>query len=86
MVMLQIRNVPPGVHRELKVRAAQAGQSLSEFALAQLVRTVEKPTRADVLARLRSLPAPDPAAVPVLDALHAARADRDLAIGEAADR
>ncbi|MGK2949887.1 MAG: FitA-like ribbon-helix-helix domain-containing protein [Acidimicrobiales bacterium] len=86
MVMLQIRNVAPEVHRELKVRAAQAGQSLSEFALAQLVRGVEKPARAEVLARLRSLPAADPAAVQVVAAIHADRVEREQAVDEAARR
>lgn len=34
--MIQIRNVPDEVHRELKVRAAQAGMSLSDFLNAEL--------------------------------------------------
>lgn len=38
--MIQIRNVPDDVHRELKVRAARAGMSLSEFLNAELVRLV----------------------------------------------
>ena len=36
--MIQIRNVPDDVHRELKVRAAQAGMSLSDFLNAELAR------------------------------------------------
>ena len=36
--MVQIRNVPDDVHRELKVRAAQAGMSLSEYLNAELAR------------------------------------------------
>ena len=38
--MIQIRNVPEDVHRELKVRAARAGMSLSDFLNAELVRVV----------------------------------------------
>lgn len=49
---LQIRNVPDDVHRELKARAARAGQSLSEFALAELRRSLDRPTRADLLDRI----------------------------------
>ena len=40
--MIQIRNVPDEVHRELKVRAAQAGMSLSDFLNAELARLVTR--------------------------------------------
>jgi len=33
MTMIQIRNVPPELHRKLKVRAAEAGMSLSDYLL-----------------------------------------------------
>lgn len=49
---LQIRNVPDDVHAQLKARAAAAGQSLSEFALAELRRSLERPTTAEWLDRL----------------------------------
>ena len=52
MKTIQIRNVPDGVHRALKVRAAQAGVSLSDLALAELRRAAERPTRAELLARI----------------------------------
>jgi len=51
--MLQVRNVPDDVHRRLKARAASEGQSLSDFALAELRRSLERPTRAEMLGRLR---------------------------------
>lgn len=54
MKMLQIRNVPDEVHRRLKARAALEGRSLSEFALAELRRSLERPTRSELLERLRS--------------------------------
>ena len=38
--MIQIRNVPDDVHRELKVRAARAGMTLSDFLNAELERVV----------------------------------------------
>ncbi len=38
--MIQIRNVPDDIHRELKVRAARAGMSLSDFLNAELERVV----------------------------------------------
>lgn len=57
MKTLQVRNVPDELHTTLKVRAAQAGMSLSDYLLSELRRMAEKPTRAEVLARLRSRPA-----------------------------
>jgi antitoxin FitA len=54
MKTLQIRNVPDEVHRRLKARAALEGRSLSEFALAELLRSLERPTRREVIERVRT--------------------------------
>ena len=51
--MIQIRNVPEGLHRTLKARAATAGMSLSDYLLAELRRTAEKPTADEMKERLR---------------------------------
>jgi antitoxin FitA len=51
---VQIRDVPEGLHRELKSRAAAAGQSLSEYLLAEITRVAERPPIADVLRRADS--------------------------------
>ena len=50
--MIQIRNVPDSVHRALKARAALEGISLSSYILLYLERVVERPTRAELLARI----------------------------------
>ena len=50
--MVQVRNVPDVVHRKLKARAAIAGQSLSDYLLAELGRIAARPTREEMLARL----------------------------------
>jgi len=52
---LQVRNVPEGVTRALKARAADEGKSLSEFVLELLLREASRPTRTEALARLRRL-------------------------------
>ena len=52
--MIQIRNVPENLHRTLKSRAAMAGMSLSDYLLAELRRVAERPTREELLDRLRS--------------------------------
>ena len=51
---IQIRNVPDDVHQELRIRAAKANQSLSDYVLAELERTTAKPPIAEVLGRARS--------------------------------
>jgi plasmid stability protein len=48
---VQIREVPDAVHRTLRARAAAAGQSLSEYLRAEIVKVAERPAVADVLAR-----------------------------------
>ncbi len=53
MKLLQIRNVPDDVHRRLKARAAMEGQSLSELALQELARSLERPTRRELVARVQ---------------------------------
>jgi len=50
--MVQIRNVPDTLHRKLKVRAADAGQTLSDYLLAELERLAARPTREEMLARI----------------------------------
>lgn len=62
MKTVQIRNVPDDAHRHLKARAAMEGRSLSEFALAELLRSLERPTRRELLdriARRSSVEVPD---------------------------
>jgi antitoxin FitA len=50
--MIQIRHVPDEIHRKLKVRAAMAGVSLSEYLLSEARRSLERPTRTEVLDRI----------------------------------
>jgi plasmid stability protein len=51
MPSVQIKNVPPDVHRVLRQRAAAAGQSLQEYLLAQLTRQAETETLEEILDR-----------------------------------
>lgn len=50
--MVQIRNVPDALHRKLKVRAANSGQTLSDYLLAELERLAVRPTRHEMLTRI----------------------------------
>jgi plasmid stability protein len=71
--MVQVRNVPPELHRRLKARAAIEGMSMSDYILRELRKALDRPTREEVLERLRSLPARrlQPSAADVI------RAERD---------
>jgi antitoxin FitA len=51
-VMVQIRNVPDALHRQLKSRAALAGMSLSDYLLGEIRRVAERPTLDELRARL----------------------------------
>ncbi len=42
--MIQIRNVPDELHRTLKVRAAKAGMTLSDYLLSEIEQVAKKPT------------------------------------------
>ena len=50
--MVQIRHVPDALHRKLKVRAADLGQTLSDDLLAELERLAARPTREEMLTRI----------------------------------
>jgi plasmid stability protein len=51
--MIQIRNVPDELHRELKSRAAKQGRSLSDYLLAELRQMAELPTLEEMYERVQ---------------------------------
>jgi plasmid stability protein len=71
--MIQIRNVPEALHRELKSRAALAGMSLSDYLLNEIRQVAERPTLDQLRARLDSRPPITPSLAPA----EAVRAERD---------
>lgn len=73
MKMLQVRNVPDDLHRRLKARAAMEGTTLSDLALAELRRAMERPTRTELLARIAARESVD---LPVA-AAQSVRAERE---------
>ncbi|CAN5607774.1 hypothetical protein BH23ACT7_BH23ACT7_24100 [soil metagenome] len=48
---IQIRNVPDDVHRTLRVRAAEAGLSMSEYLLREVTHVASRPAVAEILRR-----------------------------------
>ena len=49
---IQLRNVPDGLHRILKARAAKAGKTLSDYLLTEIKELAERPTLAEFRMRL----------------------------------
>ncbi len=74
MSNIQIRSVPEDVHRTLKARAAQQGQSLSEYALAILRQSAEAPTFREIYERGRLR---GPGTATTQDVVDIIRADRE---------
>ena len=71
--MIQIRDVPDTLHRQLKSRAALAGMSLSGYLLGEMRRIASQPTVDELRARLAQRSSADPAVSPA----EAIRAERD---------
>lgn len=53
MPNVQIRDVPPEVHRHLKAQAALAGQSLNDYLLARVRELADTPTIPELIERMR---------------------------------
>lgn len=71
--MIQLRNVPDPLHRKLKARAALAGMSLSDYLIAEIRKTAERPTLEELRQRLAEREAVDPKEPPA----RAVRAERE---------
>jgi hypothetical protein len=75
--MIQIRNVPDELHRDLKVRAARTGMTLSDYLLAELRALAVRPTMREWLSRSETWEPIEVGETPV--AALAAERDRNLA-------
>jgi antitoxin FitA len=74
--MIQVRNVPDRLHRELVRRARVRGQSLTDYIRALLEREVARPPAEEIYARVRSR-APVDAGRPASMLIREARAERE---------
>jgi antitoxin FitA len=73
MSMIQIRNVPEEVHRELKARAARAGMTLSDYLMDLIRKASERPEPEVLLKRIRERAPVYPSELPA----EAVRAERE---------
>ena len=71
MSTIRVRNVPEQLHRQLKVRAAQEGRTLSDYVLDELRVAAGRPTMSQWLRDVDALPpyedAPTPATEVIAD-------------------
>jgi plasmid stability protein len=74
MPSVQIKNVPAEVHRVLRRRAAEAGQSLQEYLLARLVEEAGQPTLQEVFGKVAERSG---GYVSLTEAVEALRSERD---------
>lgn len=75
MASLQIRDMPDELHRRLKARAALEGQSMSEYVLRELRRSLDIPTRQEMMERIAALDRVEVTESPA-DAVRAIRDER----------
>lgn len=79
---IQVRNVPDEVHQELKLRAVENRQSLSDFVLSELERVASRPTQREMAERFERL---EPVKIErsVVDLIAEGRRERDEQIAAA---
>ena len=71
--MIQIRDVPDEVHRTLKMRAASAGMSLSDYIKRDLEAATAQPTLEEIDARVSARGTSGVRAATVISALREVR-------------
>ena len=72
---IQVRDVPDDVHELLRVRAAQADLSLSEYLRREVSLLARRPTPEDFLAAVAARPEVTVSADDIVASVHAERGD-----------
>jgi plasmid stability protein len=83
MGAIQVKDVPDELHEALRRRAVEEGMSLADYVLDLIRRDLGLPSRREWLERLAGREPVDIDAEDVLEAIHAARAERDAQIAAA---
>ena len=76
--MIQVRNVPDDLHRELMRRAGLHGQALTDYVQDILEREVAKPDRTELLERILRRKPIDLGGLTAADLIHEARREAGL--------
>jgi hypothetical protein len=81
---IQIKNVPPELHKRLRERAQRQGSNLSQYALSVLERDVSTPSTREWLDRLeQDEPVTGISSEEIVNMIHEGRAERDEQIRRA---
>ena len=75
--MLQVRNIPERLHRELRKRAKARGQTLTDYVQEVLEREVSRPPADEVFDRIDSRPPVD-LGIRVADLIRDERTEREV--------
>jgi hypothetical protein len=85
MSIIQVKNVPPEMHGELRRRASQEGLTIRDYVLKLIERDQRLPSKADWLDRVAELE-PVPVSVSAAEVIREAREERDEALMARVDR
>jgi hypothetical protein len=84
MSAIQVKNVSPELHAQLRVRARAEGRSLSDYVLAVLERDLSLPTMREWLGRLeQDEPVTDVSSEQIVRTVREGREERDEQIQRA---
>jgi antitoxin FitA len=86
MGALQVKDVPEELHEALRRRAVQEGMTMADYVLDLIRRDLGLPSRREWLERLATREPVDIDRETIVEALHAARAERDAQIDDALAR
>ena len=79
MSAIQIKNVPPELHQQIRDRARREGRNLSEYVLRLLERDLAKPTTREWLQRLKEdEPVQGITSEDIVSLIHEGRVERDV--------
>jgi hypothetical protein len=83
--IIQVKNVPPAMHRELRRRAQQEGSTIRDYVMQLIERDQRLPSKRDWLDRVAEL---EPVAVSqsAADVVREAREERDRELTARAER
>jgi hypothetical protein len=73
---IQVRNVPPDVHRALTKAAKNAGMSLNNYLLSQLARIAKQAHNAEIFGRSDHIPGRRPTSEEIVADIRAMREER----------
>lgn len=85
MSIIQVKNVPPAMHSELRRRAQQEGMTIRDYVMKLIERDQRRPSKQDWLDRVSEL-SPVPVTQSAAEVVREAREERDRELRDRVDR